>query len=178
MPRSLQGCYKLILMNVKDLMELFDYNLWANNRLFEAAAQLPSEQYFQNLKFAHEGIHGTLTHIVGAQKVWLMRWLKASDKTLLRGKDVGSLLELIAIWERVSSETAEFLATFTDQTLQQTMTITTTTGKQYTHTFQQMMQHLVNHSTAHRGQVQAMMRQYEVLPPVIDMITYYRRKQT
>jgi uncharacterized damage-inducible protein DinB len=30
-------------MNVKEITELFDYNLWANNRLFEAAAQLPTD---------------------------------------------------------------------------------------------------------------------------------------
>jgi uncharacterized damage-inducible protein DinB len=172
----LQIYYRLIRMNLKEMMELFDYNLWANNRLFEAAAQLPSEQYFQNLKTGHEGIHGTLTHIVGAQKVWLARWLKASDTSMLRGKDVGSLLELIAIWEKVSSETAAFLGSFTDKSLQEAITITTSKGEQYTHTFQQMMQHLVNHSTAHRGQVNAMMRQFGISPPVTDLINYYRSK--
>ena len=158
------------------MMELFDYNLWANNRLFESAAQLPLEQYFQDVKASHGGIHGTLTHIVGAQKVWLARWTAAPDTSLLCGKDVVTLLELIAIWETVSSETAEFLTTFTDESLQQTLTITTSTGHQYTHTFQQMMQHLVNHSTAHRGQVTAMLRQVGITPPAVDLIAYYRRK--
>ena len=163
-------------MNLKEITELFDYNLWANNRLFETAAQLTSEQYLQDVKAGHESIHGTLTHIVGAQKVWLARWLKAPDTSLLRGKDVRSLLELIAIWEKVSSDTAALLATFTDERLRQAMTITTSTGALYTHTFQQMMQHLVDHSTAHRGQVKAIMRQFGISPPGVDLIHYYRRK--
>jgi uncharacterized damage-inducible protein DinB len=38
-----------------------------------------------------------------------------------------------------------------------------------------MMQHLVNHSSAHRGQVTAMMRQLETKPPATDLIGYYRQ---
>lgn len=163
-------------MNLNEITELFDYNLWANNRLFEAVTQLPGEQYHQDLKAGHGGIHGTLAHIVGAQKLWLARWRSSPDTSLLTGKDIGSLLDLISIWETVSSETAEFLSNMTDETLQDKFTINTTTGKQFTHTFQQMMQHLVNHSSSHRGQITAMLRQFGVRPPSIDLIAYYRQK--
>jgi uncharacterized damage-inducible protein DinB len=40
-------------MNVKEITELFDYNLCANNRLFEAAAQLPTDQYLPDVKTSH-----------------------------------------------------------------------------------------------------------------------------
>ena len=164
-------------MNLHELMELLDYNMWANNRLFEAATQLNSEQYFRDVKAGHGGIHGILTHIVGAQKVWLARWKMSSDTSLLQGKDVATLLELISIWERLSSETAEFLQTFTDQKVQESIQITTSTGKRFTHTFQEMIQHLVNHSTSHRGQVISMLRQFGIVPPNIDLITYFRQNR-
>jgi uncharacterized damage-inducible protein DinB len=164
-------------MKYKEIMELFDYNLWANNRLFEAAAQLPNDQYHQDLKAGHGGIHGTLTHIVGAQKVWLARWTGSQDTSLLHGKDVATLLDLISLWENVSSETAAFLSGMNDEKLQEIFVITTTAGKQFQHTFQQMLQHLVNHSSTHRGQVTAMMRQFGIQPPNVDLIAYYRQKQ-
>jgi len=164
-------------MNQKDITEFFDYNLWANNRLFEAAAQLPTDRYLEDYKSSHGGIHGTMTHIVAAQKLWVSRWKGTPENTLLQGKDVASLLDLISIWERVSSDTAEFLKSLTDDRLQQTMTITTTSGKQFTNTYQQMLQHLVNHSSIHRGQVMAMIRQLGIRPPSIDLIAYYRQNQ-
>jgi uncharacterized damage-inducible protein DinB len=164
-------------MTHKEITDLFGYNLWANNRLFEAVAQLPTNQYLQDLKSSHGGIHGTLTHIVAAQKIWISRWKGTPEETLLHGKDVGSLLDLIALWEQVSSDTAEFLGSLTDDRLQEQMTITTTTGKQFIHTYQQMMQHLVNHSSTHRGQVSAMIRQLGSRPPAIDLIAYYRQNQ-
>jgi uncharacterized damage-inducible protein DinB len=164
-------------MTVKDITELFDFNLWANNRLFEAAAQLPSEQYLADYKSSHGGIHGTMTHIVGAQKIWLSRWKGTPVEPILQGKDVASLLDLISIWEQVSSETAEFLKTMTDERLQETMTTTTSAGKQFVNSYQQMMQHLVNHSSTHRGQVLSMIRQLGIRPPSIDLIAYYRKNQ-
>lgn len=164
-------------MKINEIMELFDYNLWANNRLFEAAAQLPTDQYLKDVKASHAGIHGTLAHIVGAQKLWVSRWLSSPDKTLMRGADVSTLLELISIWEKVSSDTAKFLAGLNDEKLQETLLVTTTSGQQYTHTFQQMLQHLVSHSTGHRGQVVAMMRQCGITPPNIDLISYYRQRR-
>jgi uncharacterized damage-inducible protein DinB len=165
-------------MTLHEMMELLDYNLWANNRLFEAATQLKTEQYFQDVKASHGGVHGTLTHIVGAQKLWLARWTSSPDATLIHGKDVSTLLELIALWETVSSQTAEFFQNFTEAKLRETILITTTTGKEFTHTFQQMIHHLVNHSSSHRGQIQSMMRQFGISPPNIDLITYYRRNKS
>jgi uncharacterized damage-inducible protein DinB len=164
-------------MNAKEMTELFDYNLWANTRLFEAATQLSTEQYLQDCKSSHGGIHGTLTHIVGAQQLWVSRWRRTPEETLLQGKDVATLLDLIAIWERVSSDTAEFLASMTDQKVREEFTITNTQGKQFVNTFQEMMLHLINHSSMHRGQVNAMIRQFGIRPPQIDLITYYRQNQ-
>jgi uncharacterized damage-inducible protein DinB len=164
-------------MNAKEITELFDYNLWANTRLFEAAAQLSTEQYLQDCKSSHGGIHGTLTHIVGAQKLWISRWRGTPENTILQGNDVSTLLDLISIWERVSSDTAEFLSSMNDQKVQEEFTITTTQGKKFVNTFQEMMLHLINHSSTHRGQVNAMIRQLGIRPPQIDLITYYRQNQ-
>lgn len=163
-------------MNTTEIKELFDYNSWANHRLLEAASQLTPEQYHQDLKASHGGIHGTLLHIVAAQKVWLSRWLGAPDTSLLREQDVPALSDLTALWEKVSADTGAFLAGLTDGKLQEPLTMTTTTGKQFTNTFQQMMQHVVNHSSAHRGQVAALMRQLGIKPPATDLIAFYRRQ--
>jgi uncharacterized damage-inducible protein DinB len=44
--------------------------------------------------------------------------------------------------------------------------------------FWQMLQHLVNHGSYHRGQVTTMLRQIGASPPKpMDMIAYYRLKQ-
>jgi uncharacterized damage-inducible protein DinB len=39
------------------------------------------------------------------------------------------------------------------------------------------MQHVVNHSSYHRGQVVTMLRQLGIQPPATDLIRYYRRAE-
>lgn len=164
-------------MTLAEMTELFRYNHWANNRLLEAVAQLPASQYTQDMKISHGSIHGTLVHIVAAQKIWLSRWLENPDSVLLQGKDIPTLVALVSLWEKVSSETADFVSSLTDEKLEKILTMTTTRGKEYHHTYREMMLHLINHSSTHRGQVSGMMRQMGVPPPPIDLIAYYRSLQ-
>ena len=161
-------------MTLSELKHLHAYNSWANNRIFDDVAMLPSDQYMRDMKSSHGGIHGTLTHIVGAEKIWLSRWVGTADATILKASDVSSLAELKALWEKVGYETAKWLGTMSDRKLQETFTMRTTKGDTYVHTYWQAFQHLVNHSSYHRGQIITMMRQLEAKPPSTDLILFYR----
>ena len=47
-------------------------------------------------------------------------------------------------------------------------------GETFTHVYWQAFQHVVNHSTYHRGQIITMLRQLGVKPPGTDLIMFYR----
>jgi uncharacterized damage-inducible protein DinB len=54
------------------------------------------------------------------------------------------------------------------------MEMTTSAGAKYRHRYADMFRHLANHSTYHRGQVAAMLRQLGEKPPATDLIRFYR----
>ena len=87
-------------MTTQDIKQLFSYNTWANNRIFEVVSQLSPVQYFQDLKSSYGGVHGTLTHILGAHKIWLERWLGKTDLKLLKGEDCNLPLGRLGILQR------------------------------------------------------------------------------
>jgi uncharacterized damage-inducible protein DinB len=163
-------------MTIGEIHELFDYNAWANNRLFDIVDQVAPEQYMRDMKTSHGSLHGTLVHLVGAESVWLERWQQAPGIVFLQAKDLLSFKELRSIWNAVQEKRENFLAEFTDQKLNDSITITDSKGGVYTNTFSQMMQHAINHSTFHRGQVVTILRQLGVTPIGTDMITYFRKK--
>src|SRR2546422_3459718 len=78
-------------MNVTEVRELYAYNAWAQRRLFNALAQLPTEPYLRDLKSSHGGIHGTLCHIVWAEQLWLSRWVGSPKPAVAQGKELASL---------------------------------------------------------------------------------------
>ncbi len=161
-------------MTLSEIKLLFAYNAWATKRIFDALAQMPEEQYLSDMKSSQGGIHGTLTHIVAAQKMWLSRWVGKPDPKFLTTSDVPKLADLKVIWEKTGRDMAQFIGTMTDKKLQETFTMTTSTGETFTHIYWQAMQHLVNHTSYHRGQIVTMMRQLGVKPPYTDLIGFYR----
>jgi uncharacterized damage-inducible protein DinB len=160
-------------MTLQDIKLLHAYNSWADNCMFDVLVTLPADQYTQDMKSSHGGIHGTMTHIVGAEKIWLSRWIGKPD-TMLKASEVGSVAELHSIWEKVGYDMAGFLGTMTDKKLQETFTLTTSKGATFTHVYWQAIQHMVNHSSYHRGQITTMLRQLHADPPSTDLIKFYR----
>lgn len=163
-------------MTANDINTLFTYNTWATNKLLEAASQIPEQQYLQDMKSSHGGIHDTFVHIVAAQKMWLSRWVGRPDASLVKAREYPAFTELKKLWEQVDKETLTFLNTLSDEKLQSSFSMTSMRGETFTHTFQQMMQHLVNHSSYHRGQIVTMIRQLGIKPPATDMIGFFRKQ--
>jgi len=160
-------------MTLQEIKILHAYNSWANNRIFEALTSLSDEQYKQDMKSSHGGIHGTLVHIVGAEKIWLERF-KGAPQAPLSQDPPKSLADLKAVWEKVGYDTAQWLGNMTDKKLMETFTAKTLKGDTFTNTFMQALQHVVNHSSYHRGQIVTLMRQLGVQPLSTDLILFYR----
>jgi len=165
-------------MNVAEVRDLYEFNAWANRRIFDALATLLAEQYLRDLKSSHGGIHGTLCHIVWAEQLWLARCVGGPAPGVAQGKDLASLAEARARWEAVEAERGTFLVGLTDAQLAATLTIKPTRGGAYTHTYQQTLQHGVDHSSYHRGQIVTMLRQLGVKPPSTGLILFYRERTT
>jgi uncharacterized damage-inducible protein DinB len=84
-----------------------------------------------------------------------------------------SVAELRALWEGVCNEMNQFLGTLDDRKLQAALSTTSRTGR-YTTSYWQMIQHVVDHSSYHRGQIVTMLRQLGVTPPSTGLIRFYR----
>jgi uncharacterized damage-inducible protein DinB len=161
-------------MTLQEAKTLHAFNAWATNRLMDALAKLPEEQYLRDMRSSHGNIHNTLAHLISAEQTWLARMTGTPDARLPETVQGTTLAELRKVWEKVGYDMARFLGELTDKKLSTPFTMKTSQGVTYTHTFAQALQHVVDHATYHRGQVITMMRQMGVVPPNTGMMTYYR----
>jgi uncharacterized damage-inducible protein DinB len=167
-------------MTLQEIRLLHAYNAWATNKLFDALAACTAEETTRDMKSSHGSILDTMTHLVGAEKIWLARWVGTPRATMLKQSDVPTLADLRKVWETTGYETARWLGAMTDKTLLNTFTMTSAKGETFTYVYWQAIQHVVDHSTYHRGQVITLMRQIGKVPPSAGLITFYResgRKQ-
>ena len=160
-------------MTLQEIKSLQAYNAWANNRIFDLLSSLPAEQYMQDMKSSHGGIHGTLTHMVSAENIWLQRFKGPAGPPLVAA-EIPSLAALKKIWEGVGFDTAKWLGMMTDKKLGESFIMKTSTGETFVYIYWQAFQHMVNHSSFHRGQIVTMLRQHGVQPVNTDLIRFYR----
>lgn len=163
-------------MNKQDIEQLYEYDRWANAKTLAVAARLTAAQFTADLASSHASVRDTLAHILAAEWIWLMRWRGTSPKALLAPTDFPSLESLRAKWAEIENEQAEFIATLTDETLATVIVYTNTKGEEWAYPLGDLMQHLVNHSSYHRGQVTTLLRQLGAEAVSTDLLYFLDAK--
>ena len=164
-------------MTIAEVRHLFTYTEWANARVLAAAAKLPAEELLRDVHISHKSILGTLLHIAGADWLWLERWHGNSPvgQDVWAGwtpDDARSLQQVREKWQPVMRRRNEYLEGLSDADLNRELGYRRFTGEPYSLPLVQQMQHVVNHSTLHRGQVVGMIRQLGIAPPPTDLLFY------
>jgi uncharacterized damage-inducible protein DinB len=166
----------MVMLTMAQVRELFTYNAWANRKLFSALAALSAEDYKRDLKTSFGGVNGTVNHIVWAEQLWLSRWLGAPPPAVAQGRDLDTLQAAQARWESIEQERTRFLNGLNDASLANVIIVKASTGGEFRHALRETLLHTADHSTYHRGQIIAMLRQLGRTPPATGMITFYRER--
>jgi uncharacterized damage-inducible protein DinB len=164
-------------MTQNEIQLLYDYDTWADLKLLEVIGTLNKDLSKKDLGSSFGGIHGTLVHILSADRIWLARW---SEKTVtpLKAEDFPSVDVLKKQWDAYHCEMNNFVRGLTDDQLNEPLSYTDFKGNSFSHPLCQQMQHKVNHSTYHRGQLVTMLRQMGEKVVSTDLINYIRQKET
>ncbi len=161
-------------MTISDAKELFAYGSWATGRMFDAAGALPQEQFNATIASSFPSIGATLAHIVFAEWLWLERWLGESPTARPGWVEQPELADLRARLAELESRRESFLSTLSDADLQHPLAYRAMDGKPFAHPLGHLFQHVVNHSTYHRGQLATQLRQLGLTPPGTDFTKYLR----
>ena len=159
-------------MNTQDVEFLNEYNRWANAIMLDAASQLSSEQFTADLRSSHRSVRDTLAHILAAEWIWLERWHGTSPKSLLDPAEFPTLDSLKTRWSNVEGGYQSFIGTLSDESLEKVIAYTNTRGEVWKYPLGEMIQHVMNHSTYHRGQVTTMLRQLGAEVSPVDLLVF------
>src|SRR5207244_2083427 len=95
----------------------------------------------------------TLVHLMAAEWIWLRRWKGVSPRALFEASEFADLNSLKARWLEIETEQMDFVSRVTDESLKEILTYVNTKNQTWRYPLASVMQHLVNHSSYHRGQV-------------------------
>ena len=164
-------------MTSEEAKQMFGYGTWANALFFRVAEGLTQEQLEAKAAGSFPSVVGTLAHIVSAEWVWLRRWLGESPSAMPDWVAMPSLPELKLRLASVEAERDPFVSALADADLDRVVSYRTLAGQAFSDPLGDLIRHVVNHSTYHRGQLVAQLRQLGQTPPNTDLIRYLRESK-
>ena len=160
-------------MQVDEIRALYAYNTWVNNLLLDAASPLSFDVLRDRHGATFDSIHDNFAHILGAQIIWLSRWRGTSPSKLTSGDDYADLAAIRAEWVSHQADLDRFLAQLTPNDLVGKIRYVNVAGQPFAYRLWQMLIHVVNHGTHHRGEIAELLTRAGHPPPPTDFLRYY-----
>jgi uncharacterized damage-inducible protein DinB len=159
-------------MTSADLQRHIRYSNWASRVLMDAIRGLPPGELAKPTGISHHSILGTMTHLHFADWIWYTRVAEAIDKP------AETLEALERDWPDLQQRWEVFCDGLSEADLARPIPYRSIRGYDAVANVEQVVLHLVNHGTLHRGQVMGMIRQLGIVPPGTDLMHYYMTAMT
>lgn len=144
-------------------LELFEYNRWANDLVYDSLKPLAR---------VPEKVSVWFSHIVAAELEWYSRFVPGTKKfPLWEVKD----LEELRKWQYNADSLWLKLIRKYEGSWEAALSYKNTSGEQCITPVYQILAHLANHGTHHRGMIVAKLREEGYEPPKVDLIFYTRK---
>ncbi len=159
-------------MMQKQFTLLAEYNAWINQKLYTTVAELSDEERTANRGAFFGSVHGTLNHLMVADRIWLQRFAQnfASPLALKwiaqlpRPTALDQILftdfqEMRAQREVIDTSIKEWVGTLSQTDLEQILNYSSMKGIAACQPFSSVLLHFFNHQTHHRGQITTLLSQ-------------------
>jgi uncharacterized damage-inducible protein DinB len=159
-----------------DLTTLVEFNYWARDRMLQSVSALDVEQYVKPMGNSFSSVRDTVVHIYSAEWVWCSRWHGTSPSSPIAASDYRDLAAVTSVWHELEAKIRAFVGGLDDAGISNEIDYRLMNGQASRSPIWQMVQHLVNHGTYHRGQVATLLRQLAAKPASTDLITFHRER--
>jgi uncharacterized damage-inducible protein DinB len=163
--------------------QLATYNQWMNKKLYDAAAAIGSEELHQNKGAFFGSIFGTLNHLVVADTLWLKRFanhpaqfqslvklVALTTPTALDQQLCGALSDMAFLRATLDEVIIQFCAELSEDFFDSPFEYKSTKGILGRKVFGDVLMHLFNHQTHHRGQATTLFSQLGIDVGATDLI--------
>jgi uncharacterized damage-inducible protein DinB len=155
---------------------LADYNEWANERLYGAAARLDDADYRADRGAFFGSLHGTLNHLLIGDRIWMHVFTgegeKPNDLAAILHDDFGALRAARCEEDR---RIRAFVASSTEATLAGTVRYRSLRSPaQIEQHLAPLLVHFFNHQTHHRGQAHCLLTMLCHEAPTLDLLMFQR----
>lgn len=153
------------------------YNIWANQQIFDCIGKLSELQVNQEMVSSFSSLQKTVIHMWNAEAIWWQR-LKLEEKIVVPGDDFsGNFTELTALVNKQSILWRDWVDGATEAQMRHVFFYRNSKREEFKQPVYELLLHLMNHGTYHRGQLVTMLRQLGAKEiPQTDFAVFCRKK--
>ncbi|MCS6934404.1 MAG: DinB family protein [Chitinophagales bacterium] len=158
------------------LLTHLHYNLWANRTICGYIENAGEELFTRETSGSFPTLRHTLLHIWDAEYIWMKR-IRGETATNIPGEIFkGNMFDAINGLLQSSAALCDLVEKHPPDFIFQSITYQNLKGDTFQNTVEQILYHVVNHGTYHRGQIIVMLRAlgYTRVGST-DLITYLRK---
>jgi uncharacterized damage-inducible protein DinB len=151
------------------------YNAWADNLIFDAVAKLPDDEATKSRPSLFKNVVHTLNHNYVIDLIFQAH-LEGREHGFT-ARNTAEYPPLDELWQAQKAVDNWYIAwsdRMTDAELDEKVTFTFVGGGQGVMTRAEMLLHVVNHTTYHRGFVADLFYQVPAKPPTTDLPVFLR----
>jgi uncharacterized damage-inducible protein DinB len=163
---------------MKQLLQQYAaYNLWANKRITETAQQLPDELINKEIVSSFPSVYKTLLHLMEVENIWWERLKLNAHADIPDEIFTGNFSDVTDKLLQLSLQWSDWVQQANDNDIATVFAYRNSMKQDFDQPVFEMLVHLFNHQTFHRGQLMTMFRQLgvqKILPT--DFIVFSRGK--
>lgn len=144
---------------LRDITRWFTYARWANAHMLDACDTIDAAALTRDLGSSFGTILGTIEHTYGADWIWLERWLGRSPAGFPAKGSIVTIDGFRTAWTALADERDRWLSSLDAAQLSAPLKYRNTKGESFEYPLGDLLFHVSNHATYHRGQVMQMVRQ-------------------
>jgi uncharacterized damage-inducible protein DinB len=163
--------------NKKYLLNLLNYNSWANDEFFKVIIKLSSEEINKQRKSFMNSIRNSLNHLLVIDKVWLTNMKK--EKHTFDNLQTILYENMEQLWKEKKKEEQlikNYVENLSDKEFEEIVECELIGGNKVLISRSMIITHLVMHGGYHRGIIAEMFGQIP-LPPIAQDITTWEKSK-
>ena len=153
------------------LIQMFKYNKWANSKYRKVLQDISMEDLSINTEYGL--LLDRIVHIFASYEMWHKRLHNQSPTGVIKSSDFSNWYELANKWVEMDDLLIDYLSTVSQELFDVTVSYTSLDGREFTRKREDILFHLIQHPTYHRGQLSSYFK-HSKLPnfPATDVVVY------
>lgn len=143
-------------MNADYFRRMFDYNLWANQRVWNCILQLSNDQFYHPSDYSVGSLHAQLVHTMGVERLFYLRSHGTSLDRLPNPEEYPTRDIIRVAWDEINWHWQTYIDQLNDTHLVEIVSYMSFNGGPRQQPRWELLTQMLNHSTDHRAQTLAL----------------------